>query len=555
MERIRNYFTGMNREKIIQMGACLIGFIGIIFALVFYFSNCFNTSATKRYNAYFAIIFIVMIAVTIFVGRIFVLGKNWSYPRLFVIMAIAWTFCMQLVMPPISGPDEVTHYYSAYHCSNIMMGMKDHDLGTDTSNPGRWEPNQSYFLMRGEDYYMLPYLDVTFPYQYAILAQGNYIKHSEELKDNVKVYIAPTKASRYLVSGAGITLARLLGFGFAGVIFMGRFFNSLSLIIAGYIALKILPVGKQQFFTFALFPGVLHLCSSYSYDNMSILFSLALFTLCLYYSQPNVKLHAWDLIILAGCLVVLLPNKIVYVLFAIWIFVIPVKKWWTDVALSKKWYEYVVLAGIFSGIIVVGRKLFHVYYYKIMTQVFWKWDGVGIETDSSQQVYTWDYFTSHKLETLKFAWDGIKVDFWYNIHHIVGSQVGHVLLNAEVPMACVIVMLACLIIGIVFSKGKRIKKWQMIVIGVGLILCVLAIFIGCMTRFTPAEGSQRIQISFRYLIPVYMCMCIGLGTDQKENKLALALIYIQNIALVFSMCGLLNFLFHLRDGLPAPFEM
>lgn len=553
MEKIKNYFSDMNKEKILQIVFLLGGLTGIIYALIFFFGNCFNATATKRYNAYFAIIFIVMIALTIFVGRILIFSKNWSYPRLFVIMAIGWTFCMQLVMPPISGPDEVAHYYSAYHCSNIMLGMKDHDLGTDTSNLGRWEPDQSYFYMRGEDYYMMPYLDVTFPYQYAILAQGNFVKHSEDLKDNVKVYIAPAKASRYLVSGAGITIARLLGFGFAGVIFMGRFFNSLSLVIAGYIALKLLPVGKHQFFTFALFPGVLHLCSSYSYDNMSILFSLALFTLVLYYSQPHVKLHAWDIIILAGCVVILIPNKIVYALFAIWFFAIPLKKWWTDVVLSKKWYEYTILAILGAGLVVVGRKIIIKYYYVIMQSIFWKYEG-GIETDSTKEALTWGYFKAHKLETLKFAWDGIKVDFWYNINHIIGREVGHVMLNAQVPWSCIIVMLICLLIGLVFIKGKRIKKWQMVVLGLGLVMCVVAIFIGCMTRFTPAEGSQRIQISFRYLIPVYMCMCIGLGTDAKENKLALALIYIQNIMLIFSMCGLLHFLFHLRDGLPAPFE-
>ena len=554
MEKVKQYFSDMNKEKGLQIGAVVLAAVGIIGALVFFFTNCMNLTATKRYNAYFALIFIVMIALTVYLARILVLNKNWSYPRLFVILAIGWTFCMQLVMPPISGPDEVQHYYSAYHCSNIMLGMKDHNLSMDTSKLGSWVQDESFFYMRAEDYYMMPYLDVTFPYQYAILAQGNFIKHADNMQENIECKIAPSKASRYLVSGAGITVARLLGFGFAGVIFMGRFFNSLSLIIAGYIALKLLPVGKHQFFTFALFPGVLHLCSSYSYDNMSILFSLALFTLVLYYSQPHVKLHAWDIIILAGCVVILIPNKIVYALFAVWFFAIPLKKWWTDVVLSKKWYEYTILAILGAGLVVVGRKIIIKYYYVIMQSVFWKYEG-GIETDSTRDALTWGYFKAHKLETLKFAWDGIKVDFWYNINHIIGRELGHVMLNAQVPWACIIVMLICLLVGLIFIKGNRIKKWQMVVLGLGLVMCVTAIFIGCMTRFTPAEGSQRIQISFRYLIPVYMCMCIGLGTDAKENKLALALIYIQNIMLIFSMCGLLHFLFHLRDGMPAPFEM
>ncbi len=554
MEKIKSVFENMNKDKATKLVAIAAAVVALLYGVFFYFKNCFNKFGTGlRINFYFGIIFVVMFFALIYLLRIFVLDKKWNYPRAFVILSICWTFCMQLVMAPVSGVDEVQHYYSAYHCSNIMMGMKDHNLSTDTSNLMSWVPGESYFYMRSEDFNMLPYLDVTFPYQYPVLAAGNYFKHAEEMQDNVECRIAPSKASRYLVSGFGITIARLLNFGFAGVIFMGRFMNSLSLIIAGWIALKLLPVGRHQFFTFALFPTVIHLCSSYSYDNMSILFSIALLTLCLYYSQPHVKLHAWDLIILAGCVAMLIPNKTVYALFAVWIFAIPIKKWWTDVALSKKWYEYGILAVLVAGGAVVFKKLVTKYYYVVMREMVWVQENKTIAQDPSRPSYTWQYMERHPIETLKFAWEGIKVDFWYNIKHIVGNEIGHVMLNAQIPMICVIIMLCCLITGIIFIKGNRIKKWQMVVIAAGLIFCVVAIFLGCLTRFTPAEGSQRIQISFRYLIPVYMCMCIALGSDAKENKLALALIYIQNIALMFSMCNLLYFLFHLRDGMPAPF--
>ena len=541
----------MEKEKIFKIGAILGAVITIAYSLIFYFRNCFNKAAGLRINLYYAVIFIVMIAMVLFVLRLLLKNKEWNYPRLFVILSLGWTIGMQLVMPPISGVDEITHFYSAYHCSNIMMGMKDHNLGLDRFHGTVWEED-TFFYMRAEDYYMLPYLDVTFPYQYAVLANGNWIKHADDMQDNVECHIAPTKASRYLVSGFGITIARLLHFGFAGVIFMGRFMNSLSLIIAGWIALKLLPVGKHQLFTFALFPAVLHLCSSYSYDNMSILFSLALLTLCLYYGQPHVKLHAWDLIILGICVVFLIPNKTVYALFAIWILAIPVKKWWTDVILSKKWYEYVTLGVIVVGAAVVIDKIVIKYFYRVVKLVFWTYNADVSEVDPSRQVLSWEYFLDHKWETIKFALEGIKVDFWYNIQHVVGSELGHVMLNAKVPTACILALLAILIIGIVCIKGQRLTKWQYVFIGLGLFVCLVAIFIGCMTRFTPTD-SQRIQISYRYLIPLYMALSIILGTNAKENKLALTLIYVQNLVLAFSLCGTLYFLLHLRDGMPAPF--
>lgn len=553
MDKVKSFFADMNKDKAVKLAAIVAAAAAIIYTIYFYFRHCFRKIMPGRTDVYFGVIMVVMIIAVVYMLWLILKDKQWSYPRLFVILSICWTFCMQLVMPPISGVDEVAHYYSAYHCSNIMMGMKDHNLSTDTSNLMSWVQDESFFYMRAEDYNMLPYLDVTFPYQYPVLAQGNWIKNYPDQQEYVECRIAPAKASRYLVSAAGITIARLLGFGFAGVIFMGRFMNSLTLIFAGWLALKLLPSGKLQFFIFALFPTTLHLCSSYSYDNMSILFSLALLTLCMYYSQPHVKLHAWDLIILAGCVVMLIPNKTVYVLFAVWIFMIPLKKWWTDVMLSKKWYEYGILAVLVAGAAVVGRKIVVKYYWQVVRLLVWHADNPGIEQDRTREAYTIEYFMEHKMETLKFAWEGIKVDFWYNIKHVIGSELGHVMLNAAVPMACVLIMLAVLLVGLFASKGNRLKKWQYIFLALGLLACLFAIFVGCLMRFTPVEGSQRIQISFRYLIPIYMCLCIALGTDAKENKLALVLIYIQNIALVFSMCGLLYFLFHLRDGMPAPF--
>ncbi|MCR5416408.1 MAG: DUF2142 domain-containing protein [Pseudobutyrivibrio sp.] len=552
MEKIKNFFYPMNKEKAIKITALVASAIGIIFSAVFFFINAFNSSMSKHYNMYFALILIIMIALTVYLARLFILDKEWNYPRVFVILAIGWSICTQMVMPPISGADEVQHFYSAYHCSSIIMGLKDHDFVTEPGSYGNWIEGTTYFYMRAEDYYKLPYVDITFPYQYQIIADGNWFHTDDEMKELVPCYTKPTQARRYLLSGLGIAIARWLGWGFSSVLFMGRFMNSLTLIFVGWLCLKLLPVGKLQLINFALFPTILQLCGSYSYDNMSILFSLILLALVLHYSQPEVKLHAWYLYIIAIVLVVLIPNKMVYTLFGLWFFAIPVKKWWTDVCLSKKWYEYTFLGVFILGVLVVVKKFYGKYSYMLYDFFVLSHNHATIETDPTRAAYTMNDVFADPIGTLQFAWEGIKVDFWYNIHHVIGSQLGHIKLNAEVPMACIIVMLVALIAGLVFSKGKRLKRWQYVVIGLGLIVCVVAIFAGCLVRFTPAEGSERIQISYRYLIPIYMCMCIALGTDEKENKKALAIILVQNIALMFAMCGLAYFLFHLRDGMPAP---
>lgn len=554
MEKIKCFFKEMDKNKAYKLAAIIIGAIGVIAAVSYFLINCFHLSSSKKYNLYFALILIVMIAMTVYLVRLFIKEKEWSYSRVFLVLACGWSFAFQLVMPPISGADEVGHYYSAYHAANIIMGIKDHDFDTEPGNYGAWIKGTSYFEMRAEDYVMLPYVDVTFPYQYSVLTDtGNWFSCSEEGKAIVNCYEAPAKASRYLVTGTGIAIARTLGWGFSATIFMGRFMNSLVYIFLGWLCVRLLPMGKLQLVNFALFPTILELCASYSYDNLSIMFSILLLTLCIFYSQPNVKLHAWDLIILGGCAVILVPNKTVYVLFVIWILMIPLVKWWKDVVLSKKWYEYGLLAVLVAGAVVVCKKYLMQFYWQAYSLIVWKNENPYIEQDTSRESYTWQYILTHKWETFKFAMEGVKVDWWYNIKHIVGSELGHVKLNAAIPIACIIVLLAVLIVGIVISKGKRLKAWQYVIFAIGLCACLFAIFIGCLTRFTPLEGSERVQISYRYLIPLYMGLCVALGTDEKENKNALTLILIQNTTLMISACFLLEFLFHLRDGMPAPF--
>ncbi len=532
--------------------AVLVAAAGIIFSIAFFAINCFNRAKSLHYNMYFGVILVMMIALTAYLLWLFLSNREWKYTRVYVILTLGWSICMQFVMPPISGADEVHHFYSAYHCSNIYMGIKDHDYDTTPGSEPNWIEGTTYSMMRAEEYFKLPYIDVTFPYQYQILADANWFHTDDNSKELVQCYIKPTQARRYLLSGLGIAIARWLGFGFSGLVFMGRFVNSITLVIAGWFCIKLLPVGKLQLLMFSLFPTILQLCGSYSYDNMSILFSLILLTVCLFLSQENVRLHSWYIYLIAAILVILIPNKMVYTLFGVWFFVIPLKKWWTDVALSKKWYEYVLGGGFILGAILAVMKMYGKYSYILYDQFVLTGNHAMIETDDTRAAYTLYDVAADPLGTAKFVWEGIKVDFWYNINHVIGKQLGHVMLNAEVPMACIVVMLIVLIVGLIVGKGNRIKNWQKVVIGLGLLICLVAIFAGCLVRFTPLEGSQRVQISYRYLIPIYMAMCIGLGTDEKENKKALSLVLIQNVALMFSMCGVIYFLLHLRDGMEVP---
>ena len=52
----------------------------------------------------------------------------------------------------------------------------------------------------------------------------------------------------YLPQALGITLARLLGLGGLGLLYMGRLFNLLFLAGMGYLAMRRMPFGKEVLF-------------------------------------------------------------------------------------------------------------------------------------------------------------------------------------------------------------------------------------------------------------------------------------------------------------------
>ena len=104
---MKSFFSKFLTDKNKKIAAIVAAVITIGYSLFFYFSNCFNSAASKRINFYYAAIFITMIAMVGFLLYIILKDKEWNYPRLFVILALGWTISMQLVMPPISGVDEV----------------------------------------------------------------------------------------------------------------------------------------------------------------------------------------------------------------------------------------------------------------------------------------------------------------------------------------------------------------------------------------------------------------------------------------------------------------
>ena len=79
----------------------------------------------------------------------------------------------------------------------------------------------------------------------------------------------------------GITLARALGLGSIGLLFLGRLFNLLFYTGMGYLTMRRMPFGKEVVFGVGLLPMTLNLVSSMSYDVMILAMTAYFTAVCL----------------------------------------------------------------------------------------------------------------------------------------------------------------------------------------------------------------------------------------------------------------------------------
>ncbi len=533
-------------ELAIMIVIWLAGLFVMGFAFKYFYTYAFSVAGKGiRYKGYFALIYIAMLAVTLYFVYFLTIKRSFEYTKLFLVITIGYSIAMQLVMPPISGADEAMHFISAYHASDIIMGKKDQIVSTDG---GATRANTTYFYeMRQEDteYY---YVNVTFPDQYETIIYGNWFGVDKDKLEHVMITDDYVSWYRYIFAGLGIAIARWLKLGMMSMLFLGRFMNSLFLIIAGYFSIKLIPRGKAQIIAFVMSPMVLQLCSSYSYDTLSIVCTMLLASLIYYFAQPEVTFKFYHVFLILAVYALLLPNKMVYVAFGFMLFIIPWKRYKGAFGSEKikffqsKLWKVIRFFILFAFVIVVLYMVF-----KVLLEVSWTLQrtyGSTIEQDGSRASFTLDYMIMHPDETWAYIFNSIKQYWVLDMLGIMGKTLGHHRLNVSVPTFIILIMWATVIAGIFVKRGKGYNARAIVFTVISMVVVYIFIYIGCMIRFTPTEGSDRVQIAYRYYLPIFEVFLMMLGTDSKENKATLGLLYVQNLALVgaltYSLIYLMN---------------
>lgn len=411
------------------------------------------------------------------------------------------------VLPPLSAPDEVSHYISAYQLSNHMMGKTaNHDNG--------------HVMLRAEDWFLE---DVYSDYEYETDGDAMVVKnrgekdstvlgqtlteetyrlihemglgtHADRGEAELAVSTFPpvvTTPLAYVPQALGVTLARLLNLNSLGLAYLGRMFNLFFFVGVTYLAMRRLPFGKEVLFGVALLPMTLHLSASFSYDAiiMAGMFYFTAYCLDLAYCKERVRVR--DVAVLAVLMAAVGPCKMVYAVLMGLCLLIPVRKFggWRKWAVSA-----VCVAGAWAlAMVLVNSQT--IVSYASETESYVAWAG--------EAGYSLTMLLHNPGLLVKMFYNTIVWQAEYYHQTMIGAYLGSVDLVLDVPYLAVMIFSVCLL-GLAFRKPGdnlvltgRSRIW----IWVLCLACAGATMLSMLIAWTPVSSRVISGVQGRYFLP------------------------------------------------------
>lgn len=454
--------------------------------------------------------------------RLFPNGIRLEWTALFTVLVLG---CMyMLILPPLSAPDEIAHFSSAYAISNQMMGMERTD-------------EYGFVLMRKEDEFL----------QNVELAEGNEARTSlgrtltEDTWKKIADHAAPlfvsaeqkemvssvngqnhTTPVSYLAPALGITVGRLLGVNCIVLAFLGRFFNLLFYAGMVYASVKVLPFGKSVLFGVSILPMSLHLAASYSYDTflMGMCFFFGSYCMYLAYVKPEVT---WkDILLLAGLTAAFGPCKMVYAVMMGFACLIPVKKFggWKSWALSAA----AVFAAFAAAMVLVNRST--ITNYAVSTDTYVEW--------AAEPAYSFSWILHNPVGFARVMYDSLVHlgDEWTS--QMFGSMLGNLDPVLSVPFAVTLGMGACLVLLSIRKAGEALymRGAQKIWVCVLAFGCLLGLMGAMLIAWTPLSSQVVEGVQGRYLLPVIPFVFLCMKSDKIVRTAG------RDETLIFYMCAM-----------------
>jgi len=402
-----------------------------------------------------------------------------------------------VAITPLSPPDEVYHYNSAYNLSNyLLFHWKNPEVG-----------NSAHF-----DYRELS-SHVNVPSAYLRVMTEWLLPGARGEEISVPYPRGLSYPIEYIPQGVGLAVGRMLNLNFLGIFYLGRLTNLFFFAVCVYFAVKRIPRFKGLMALTALMPMTLHQAASYSYDTfingMALLFIAALIREYNGEGKMTRKDFLWLLI--PGAL--LTPAKAVYSAMLLSALLIPARRFGGT---KQKWGA---IAGAF--LICVGM-LVAVNYSSLVYRIQSVSADIG---DASQltgaPLYSVGFILKHPVETARIFLTTLREqgEGWFRC--VIGWRLSGLSLGVSMEY------ITAFTVGLLLSVAVRESGMQKVTMGqrAVFLLCaglvVLLSMLGMFTGWTPMGSPVVEGIQGRYFIPIFPLLFLAISGNWEVKQFRL----------------------------------
>lgn len=485
------------------------------FALLLHFVYLMRNKQNDSFRIMCIVIGIILFCL-VFVEFYLAYFREWPIHRLYFVAALVIGIVFMFVIPPYATPDERTHTSSSIHVSNVIMGYGEPDDGTNNLYMRNTEHNAQIneYVKRND---------------YKIFLDDISLTTTEDEREMVAINIPyPGPAILYLIPGIGITIGRLLHFGGTATILLATLCNVLFFVISTTFAIKIIPFEKDVLMVISMFPMVLQLTSSLSYDNAvlsSFFVVIAIGLKWSYAKQLPVTRKEIIVYLVYGAITCLVKGG-VYAMFLL----LPVICNSSKTTIKNIWskYKYWIIAGVILFLAVLGRNAI----FSIVRSLFVT-NSVDISQTVQENYSIWDnnyiqwaecegyslkQFLLNPPLLIVILLNTLVSNLSYYTSGMIASPLGW--LNIEIPWFYIVSYVVVLFIASIKVENAPVylkKRDRILVILFGLISIGLS-SAALLMYWTPTTYSYIAGIQGRYFIPPFIMMILMIRNDLITTK-------------------------------------
>lgn len=449
----------------------------------------------------------------------FLLEKNipLSFPKLAVLMAGGLGVLYLFVLPPLSAPDEISHYVSAYRLSSQLTGQPQRDRYgrvllraqdawvEDLDGDFIYEPDEDGNLQvteesREQAVKLGETLDESaYELFHALGINGQYAPEQTAEIQAQGAYVSSTYPPvtttplAYVPQAIGISAARLLGLNTVCLLYFGRLCNLLFFIGMLYLAVKRIPFGKEVLLGVALLPMTLHLAASFSYDVMILGCMFLLTAVCLDLAFEAEQVRIRDVVLLAVLAAVAGPCKMVYAPMLGLCLLVPVRKFGG----ARNWFASAfVVAGAWAvSMYLVNSQVITTYATATEADSYVAW---AEEAGFSMNLLIHNLVLLVRMFYQTLVWNAKDMHIT-----MIGGWLGNLDQVLDVPYLVVWILTLCLI-GLALkipAEQIRMNLRQRFWVGVLAAACAGFTMLSMLIAWTPLSSRVILGVQGRYFLP------------------------------------------------------